>query len=95
MPRARKVAISLPSTLLASVEMVRRKRGEGRSEFIRQAIQAFLKDLQRRKDVERYVKGYLEYPEQAEEVEGIRAASLSATLGEWNSSEDEEAFRDL
>lgn len=95
MPRTMKVALSLPSTLLDSVEKERRERGESRSEFFRQAIQAFLNDLQRRKAVECYVKGYLEYPEQAEEVDVIRAASRSATLGEWNSPEDEEAFHDL
>ena len=43
-----------------------------------QHAQAFLNDLQRRKDVERYVKGYLEHPEQAEEVEGVRSASYAA-----------------
>ena len=85
MPRARKVAISLPSTLLGSVEKERRERGESRSEFFRQAIQAFLNDLQRRKDVERYVKGYLEHPEQAEEVEGVRSASYAALTEEpWD-----------
>ena len=85
MPHAMKVAISLPSTILDSVEKERRKRGESRSEFFRQAVQAFLNDLQRRKDVERYVKGYLEQPEQAEEVEGIRSASYAALAEEpWD-----------
>jgi metal-responsive CopG/Arc/MetJ family transcriptional regulator len=64
-----------------------------RSEFFRQAIQAFLNDLQRREDVERYVKGYLEYPEQP--LDAAFHASLLATLEEWSSPEDEEAFRDL
>jgi metal-responsive CopG/Arc/MetJ family transcriptional regulator len=85
MPHAMKVAISLPSTILDSVEKERRKRGESRSEFFRQAVQAFLNDLQRRKDVERYVKGYLEYPEQAEEVEAIRSVSYAALAEEpWD-----------
>jgi hypothetical protein len=39
----------------------------------------------RRKDVERYVKGYLKHPEQAEEVEGIRSASYAALAEEpWD-----------
>jgi len=85
MSHAMKVAISLPSTILDSVERERRKRGESRSEFFRQAVQAFLNELQRRKDVERYVKGYLEYPEQAEEVDGIRAASYASLAEEpWD-----------
>jgi metal-responsive CopG/Arc/MetJ family transcriptional regulator len=80
-----KVAISLPSTILDSVEKERRKRGESRSEFFRQAVQAFLNDLQRRKDVERYIKGYIEYPEQAEEVDGIHSASYAALAEEpWD-----------
>ena len=81
MSHAMKVAISLPATILDSVEKERRKRGESRSEFFRQAVQAYLNDLQRRKDVERYVKGYLEHPEQAAEVAGNRSASY-ATLTE-------------
>jgi metal-responsive CopG/Arc/MetJ family transcriptional regulator len=85
MSHAMKVAISLPSTILESVEKERRKRGESRSEFFRQAVQAFLNDLQRRKDVERYVKGYLEQPEQAAEVEGIRSLSYAALAEEpWD-----------
>jgi metal-responsive CopG/Arc/MetJ family transcriptional regulator len=85
MSQALKVAISLPSTILESVEKERRKRGESRSEFFRQAVQAFLNDLQRRKDVERYVQGYLEHPEQVAEVEGIRSASYAALAEEpWD-----------
>lgn len=75
-PQLVKVAISLPPTVLDSVEKERRKRGESRSEFFRQAVQAFLRDLQQRKDVERYVQGYLEHPERAEEVEAIGATEF-------------------
>jgi len=78
MPHAVKVAISLPPTVLDSVEKERRKRGESRSEFFRQAVQAFLRDLQQRKDVECYVQGYIEHPEGAEEVDAISFASLWA-----------------
>jgi metal-responsive CopG/Arc/MetJ family transcriptional regulator len=76
-----KVAVSLTSTIFDSVEKERRKREESRSEFFRQAVQAFLHDLQQRKDVERYVQGYIEHPEQAEEVDTIRSASYK-TLAE-------------
>jgi metal-responsive CopG/Arc/MetJ family transcriptional regulator len=85
MPHVVKVAISLPSAVLDSVENERRKRGESRSEFFRQAVQAFLRDLQRRKDVERYVQGYLDHPERAEEVEAISSASYAALAEEpWD-----------
>ncbi|HEX4965143.1 MAG TPA: ribbon-helix-helix protein, CopG family [Thermoanaerobaculia bacterium] len=85
MPNAVKVAISLPPTILDSVEKERRKRGESRSEFFRQAVQVFLRDLQKRKDVERYVQGYIEHPEHAEEVDAIRSASYAALAEEpWD-----------
>jgi len=85
MPHVVKVAISLPPTVLDSVEKERRKRGESRSEFFRQAVQAFLRDLQQRKAVERYVQGYLEHPERAEEVEAISSASYAALAEEpWD-----------
>jgi len=62
-----------------------RQRGESRSELVRQGLQAFLRDLQRGKGVERYVQGYLKHPEQAEEVDAIRAASYAALAEEpWD-----------
>lgn len=85
MAHAVKVAISLSSTMFESVEKERRKRGESRSEFFQQAVQVFLRDLRQRKDVERYVKGYLEHPEQAEEVDAVRAASYASLATEpWD-----------
>ena len=85
MAHAVKVAISLPSTMFESVEQERSKRGESRSEFLQQAIQAFLRDLRQRKDVERYVKGYLEHPEQAEEIDAVRSASSASLAAEpWD-----------
>ncbi len=85
MSQAVKVAISLPPTILDSVEKERQKRGESRSEFFRQAVQAFLRDLQQRKDVERYVQGYLEHPEREEEVDLTRSASYAALAQEpWD-----------
>ena len=85
MPNAVKVAISLSPRIFESVEKERRQRGESRSEFFRQAVQAFLRDLQQRKDVERYVQGYIERPEQADEVEATRSASYAALAEEpWD-----------
>ncbi|MCP3957195.1 MAG: ribbon-helix-helix protein, CopG family, partial [bacterium] len=49
MPNAVKVAISLPPTIFQTVEKERRKRGESRSEFFRQAVQAFLRDLREKR----------------------------------------------
>lgn len=82
MPNAVKVAISLPPAILRTVEAERRKRGESRSEFFRQAVQAFLRDLKEEKDVERYVRGYLEQPESADEVREVSASSYAALAEE-------------
>ncbi len=85
MSHAVKIAISLPSAILESVERERRKRGESRSEFFRQAVQAFLWDLQKSKDVERYAQGYIEQPEREEEVDVIRSTSYPALAEEpWD-----------
>jgi|SRR5947209_5920988 len=62
-----------------------KQQGEGRSELIRQAVQVFLRDLRKRKDVERYVQGYIKHAERAEEVDAIRSASYAALAEEpWN-----------
>ena len=85
MAHAVKVAISLSATMFESVEKERSKRGESRSEFFQQAVQAFLRELRQRQDVERYVKGYLEHPEQAEEVDAVRQASYASLAAEpWD-----------
>ncbi len=82
MPNAVKVAISLPPAILQTVEAERRKRGESRSEFFRQAVQAFVRALQEKKDVERYIQGYLAQPETADEVREVSAVSYAALAKE-------------
>ncbi len=85
MPNAVKVAISLPPAIFDSPEKERRRRGESRSEFFRQAVQAFLRDLREKKDVQRYVQGYLDQPESASEVREASSASYEALVEEpWD-----------
>ncbi len=85
MPNAVKVAISLPPAIFDSLEKERRRRGESRSEFFRQAVQAFLRDLREKKDVQRYVQGYLDQPESASEVREVSSASYEALAEEpWD-----------
>ena len=80
-----KVAISLPPKILETVEKERQKRGESRSEFFRQAVQAFLRALKEEKDVQRYVQGYLQHPESADEIREVSAASYAALVEEpWD-----------
>ena len=78
MGRAVKVAISLPYELLEEAERSRQARGETRSEFVRRAIEAFLRREREREDVERYIRGYLEQPETEDEIAVSRHLSLEA-----------------
>lgn len=85
MPHAVKVAISLPPAIFESIEEARRQRQESRSEFFRQAVRAFLLSLQEKEAVERYVQGYVEQPETAEEVSELSSVSHAALAEEpWD-----------
>jgi metal-responsive CopG/Arc/MetJ family transcriptional regulator len=48
MASAVKIAISLPSDVLDAAETERRARGQTRSEFIRHAIEAYLREARER-----------------------------------------------
>jgi metal-responsive CopG/Arc/MetJ family transcriptional regulator len=69
MEKSIKVAISLPNSLLESVEAGRKLKGQSRSEYFRHAVEKFLKDERETKDVQAYIKGYTDIPETAEELE--------------------------
>ena len=71
-----KIAISLPSELLASAERARAARGETRSEFVRQAIEARLARDEQQAAIDQYIEGYRRDPESEDE---ILIASLLAT----------------
>ena len=77
-----KIAISLPEETLSEVEQERRNRGESRSEFFRQAVQALLRREQRRAAVERYIQGYREQPETQDEVEAAQGSATAALAQE-------------
>ena len=65
-----KVAISLPAAVLERVERARRP-GQSRSDFITQAIEAYLADQQTRAEADAYARGYEQFPETPEEVAEI------------------------
>ncbi|MFN0073903.1 MAG: hypothetical protein ACKVVP_20680 [Chloroflexota bacterium] len=67
MSAIKKIAISLPESLHIAVEEQRRCRGQSRSEFYRVAVEAALREEQRRTEIERYVRGYTDMPEADEE----------------------------
>jgi metal-responsive CopG/Arc/MetJ family transcriptional regulator len=71
MNKSMKVAISLPEHVLKAVEKERKARGESRSEFFRRAAEKLLKQEQESKAIEKYIQGYCDMPESADEVEAI------------------------
>ncbi len=76
-----KIAISLPEEVFQRIEAARQVRGESRSEFIRRAVDAFLRRQREREMDEQYVRAYREMPETADEIagiEGMAAAGLAS-----------------
>ena len=76
-----KIAISLPDEVFQRIEEERQARGESRSEFIRRAVDAFLRRQREREMDEQYVRAYTEMPETADEIadiEGVYAAGLAS-----------------
>ena len=62
-----KIAISLPDEMLDAVEEERLAKGESRSQFFRRAVEEHLTRARERTAVERYIRGYQEYPEDSGE----------------------------
>jgi metal-responsive CopG/Arc/MetJ family transcriptional regulator len=71
-----KVAISLPEELLERIDRARSRAGISRSDYFRQAAVGLL-DAKTDADVKRYVQGYRENPETADEIEEARAGASS------------------
>ena len=82
MIKSTKIAISLPEDILKTIEKERKARGESRSEFVRHAIEKYLKQERESKEVESYVRGYTTVPESAEEVEAIHQAGVNILVEE-------------
>lgn len=90
MPKSYKIAISLPKDLLTEIERQCAARGESRSQFLRMAVEEFLRRERQKEMEEQYIQGYLKYPETPEEVEGIYKASLAALAQEpWDDGEEQ------
>lgn len=86
-----KIAISLPDEVLQAVEQTRLARGESRSAFCRRALEAFLRREQERKANERYVRGYLEFPETAEDVAWAQLGLAALAADPWDDGDDQGA----
>ena len=81
MNRTVKVAISLPEELLRQVDRVRRKRGESRSQYFREAASARL-TTGADSSTEVYRQGYRDMPETAQEVEAATQSAIALLASE-------------
>lgn len=86
-----KIAISLPEQLLREIERERGTCGVTRSEFLRRAVEQYLRRQREREDVEQYIRGYLEHPETEEELGWVEVVSQEV-LAEypWDDEDDHE-----
>lgn len=74
--RVSRFTISVPTELLEAVDQQLIKEDETRSAFVRHLLEEALREAEEKKDVERYVQGYLEQPQTEEEVGWFQLASL-------------------
>jgi metal-responsive CopG/Arc/MetJ family transcriptional regulator len=81
MNRTVKVAISLPEELLRQVDGVRRRRGESRSQYFRDAAEARLRSGTE-SAVEVYRRGYADQPESPSEVEAATRSAVALLASE-------------
>jgi len=82
MQKTTKIAISIPMTLLETIEHEREATGESRSEFLRRAVESFLRQKDKEEEIAQYIRGYQENPETGEELGWVEAAS-QAVLAEY------------
>ncbi len=83
MPQTEKVAISLPVDLMRKMERIRKKTGENRSSFIRRSLERFFDEIDKKKKIQAYVKGYKDHPETTEEIKEAEAAAEFITQEPW------------
>ena len=85
--RTSKIACSIDTRLLASVERLRVRTGESRSAVVARALADLVGEQERRRQVQAYVQAYLDQPESAAEVrEARRVAQQTLSRFTWNDS---------
>ena len=90
MPKSDKIAISLPSDLLKEIERQCVARGESRSQFLRMAVEEFLRRERQRELEKQYVQGYQEMPETEEEVAFAQTlAQIAFTANPWEGDKEQ------
>ena len=72
-----KIEISLPDEVLEAIEKERLGRSKvlSRSEFIKKAVEQYLRTESERSLEEQYIRGYLEHPETEEETKWLDEAA--------------------
>lgn len=84
-----KIAISLPEEVLRAIESARKASGESRSQFLRHAVEAYLRHQKERELDEQYMRGYLEKPETPQDAGGLYGAGLAALAQEpWDDGDE-------
>ncbi|MBN1607754.1 MAG: ribbon-helix-helix protein, CopG family [Polyangiaceae bacterium] len=78
-----KVAVSIPSDTLKSLERARARLRKTRSAVVTEAIERWLADEELSESDKRYVEGYLRHPERADEVSSV----ARAVVERWESWE--------
>ncbi len=73
-----KIAISLPDETLAAIEREREVRGETRSAFVRRIVEKHLKAESDAEKETRYIQGYIDHPDDNEDVRGFLELGLAA-----------------
>ncbi len=76
-----KIAISLPDETLEAIEREREAHGETRSAFVRRVVEKHLKAESDAEKEARYIQGYIDHPDDIEDVRGFLELGL-ATLAE-------------
>src|SRR5437870_2304533 len=76
--RYRKVAISLPASLLSELERRRKATGASRSGFVAEALELYLRTDEAATRIREYVEGYRRMPETREEIEQANASAVGA-----------------
>jgi len=69
------ITIELPEEVAQAVEEECQARGESRDTFFRHALDAILPA--KREAVERYIRGYREHPETAEDIAAVHQSSVA------------------
>lgn len=68
MDRVSRLTISVPTKLLEAADRRLLQEGEARDALICRLLEAALRKVEERADIERYVRGYLEQPQTEDEL---------------------------